>query len=770
MSEPIASLSFDWRDFFFRLLRQWYWLALSVGFALSLAWIYLRYAVPLYQVSGTVLIQSEKNQRTVTEAYIAEKLGLETNFEIEDEIQVFKSRSLMRRVVDSLKLHIQYFSEGRVKISEVYPTEEQPLAIQLRYIEPQKQAYGIELRVEPLPHSPAAFACSLFSDDTVHARFGEPFRIGKFTCCIDLNDSLYHRTGLPHLIRIHAPDAVAQGYATSINVQQIGHSNVLALSLVGPLPEKSSAILNTLMETYAQSVIEDKNKVGLQTLRFIDERLRFVAEELYGVEKAVESFKRSRNLPVALSVQAQNFLTEITEQDRQLAELALRENLLDSIALIFQTDTAPLRLLPVASEILSGELLAQVRQYNDILLRRTHLLGTATAENPALRNSLRQLAQLRQEISLNIGNVKREIAQRRQQLLQRLQPLESQMALMPRNERELLQIMRQQQIKENLFLFLLQRREETALSLAAQVSNSRVIDRAANVGLISPKRTQTLVFAALAGFILPVLFFYVWALWRNTVDTEADLKQLTNLPFLGSIATDRKTRKTPIVVSPNSRSAIAEMFRLLRTNLQFVLADEHCPVVLITSGVSGEGKTFVSANLGVAMALSGKRTVVVGLDLRKPELANYFGEKSPKGLTHYLIGQATPQEIVLPTDLSDHLHYVPSGPLPPNPAELILNGKLDGLFQYLRQRFDCILIDTAPLGLVADALLLMPHVSATICVARAGKTDKNLIRLIDQFHREGKLKRPAFILNGVKKGRGYGYSYGYGYGYGYYQE
>jgi capsular exopolysaccharide synthesis family protein len=756
--------AFDWREFFFRLLRQWYWIALSLLLALALAWVYLRYAVPLYQVSSTILIQSDKNQRTVTESYIAEKLGLETNFEIEDEIQVFKSRSLMRRVVDSLRLHVQYFSEGRVKTSEIYPTLEQPLAVSLRYAAPERQAYGVSLRIEPVAGQPEAFACSLVEGDTVHARFGEPFTLGAVTYCLDLNDTLFHRSALPHIIRLSNPESVAQGYAANVSVQQVGQSNVLALSLASPVPEKAIATLNALMDAYAQSVIEDKNKVGLQTLRFIDERLRFVAEELYGVEKAVESFKSARNLPVDLPVQAQRFLSEIAEQDRALAELDLRERLLDSIALFFRTDSALWQPLPVASEIISGELAAQVRQYNESVLRRRLLLENATLENPAARNAFRQLGDLRQNILLSVSNLKRETAERRQQLQQRLQPFERQMALMPRNQRELLQIMRQQQIKENLFLFLLQRREETALSVAAQVSNSRVIDRAANVGLIAPKRFQTFLFAAFAGLLLPVVFFYLRTLWRNTVDTEADLEQITSLPFLGSIAADRKSRKTPIVVQPNSRSAIAEMFRLLRTNLQFVLGDEPAPVVLITSGVSGEGKTFLSANLSVAMALSGKKTVVVGLDLRKPKLTQYFGEsKDAKGLTHFLIGQATPKELILPTPASENLFYVPAGPLPPNPAELILNGKLGPFFQHLRAHFDCILVDTAPLGLVTDALLLMPYVSATICVARAGKTNKNLIRLIDQLHRDGKLKRPALVLNGVKKGKGYGYGYGYGY-------
>lgn len=766
MPHSLPEHPFDWRAFLYRLLRNWYWFVLAFSVSIALAWTYLRYAVPIYQVSGTILIQSEKNQRALTEAFITEKLGLETNFEIEDEIQLLKSRSLMRRVVDTLGIHVQYFSEGRVKTSEVYPYEDQELAIELRKAEPGKLVYGGQLRIEPLPGTPGAFVVVQEGGDTLHRRFGETFLVGSVEYLIALNDSTFHQSGVPHIVRISNPESVAQGYAANLSVQQIGRSNVLSISLMDPIPDKAGNILNTLADVYGQSIIEDKNKVGMQTLRFIDERLRFVAEELYGVEKEVEQFKRGRNLPVALPVQAQAFLTEIANKDQVLAELDMRQSLLLSIEQFFATDTNYLKPLPVASEIISGELAAVVKNYNELAVRRRNLLDSATPDNPAARSGIRLLDELRQSILLSVGTLRRETADRQRQMRAQITPLETQMELMPRNERELIQIMRQQQIKENLFLFLLQKREETALSVAAQVGNSRVIDRAANAGLIAPKRFQTFLFAGLAGLILPALFFYLLTLFRNTLDSEADLKQLTAIPFLGSIAL--RGKKDPVVVRPGSRSAISEMFRLLRTNLQFVLGDEKSPVVLVTSGVSGEGKTFISANLGMTMALSGKRTVVIGLDLRKPKLGQYLGDDAPAhGITHYLIGQADTDSIIVQSPLSEHLFYIPTGPLPPNPAELILNGKLETLFQELRQRFDFIVVDTAPVGLVADAMLLTPFVSATLCVARVGRTDKNLVRFVDQLNREGKLRHPAFVLNGVKKGKGYG---GYGYGYGYYQE
>lgn len=766
--QPLPDHPFDWRAFLFRLLRNWYWFVLALGLSIALAWTYLRYAVPIYQVSGTILIQSEKNQRTVTEAFITEKLGLETNFEIEDEIQVLKSRSLMRRVVDSLRIHVQYFSEGRVKTSEVYPYQDQVLALELRHAEPEKAVYGTELRIEPLPKQPGSFVLVQSGGDTLHRRFGERFAVGGAEYLIALNDSAFHRSGLPHIIRINNPESVAQGYAGNLVVQQIGRSNVLGISLVDPIPDKAINILNTLADRYGQSIVEDKNKVGMQTLRFIDERLHFVAEELYGVEREVEQFKRGRNLPVALPVQAQAFLAEMTTKDQTLAELDMRQSLLQSIERFFAADSNYLKPLPVASEIISGELAAVVRNYNEVAVRRRNLLDSATPDNPAARSGIRQLDELRQSILLSVATLRRETADRQRQVRDLLVPLEIQMGLMPRNERELIQIMRQQQIKENLFLFLLQKREETALSVASQVGNSRVIDRAANAGLIAPKRVQTFLFAGLAGLLLPAMLFYLLALFRNTIDTETDLKQLTSVPFLGSIAL--RGKKDRIVVQAGSRSAVAEMFRLLRTNLQFVLGDEKSPVILVTSGVSGEGKTFLSANLGMTMALSGKRTVVIGLDLRKPKLGQYLGDETPPlGITHYLIGQAAADAIIASSPHSEHLFYVGTGPLPPNPAELILNGKLEALFAELRRQFDCIIVDTAPVGLVADALLLMPFVSATVCVARAGKTDKALVRFVDQLHREGKLRHPGFVLNGVKKGKGYGYG-GYGYGYGYYQE
>ncbi|MBL7775310.1 MAG: hypothetical protein JNK89_04870, partial [Saprospiraceae bacterium] len=526
MAEPSPSvpasampeLPFDWRGFLFRLLRNWYWFVAALALCLGLAWVYLRYAVPTYNVSSTILIQNEQNQRALTEAFITEQLGFESNFEIEDEIQLLKSRSLMRRVVDTLHLLIQYQTEGRVKTSEVYPSAELPLAISLELENlPEPRAFGMEFRIEPLDerHSDQ-FVLILNANDSLHARFGELVQLPKLSFRVFLNDSSFFQKNIPHIIRILDPEEVARGYANRLMVQQIGHSNVLAINLVDPIPEKAIDIQNALAELYRQSIVDDKNKVGKQTLRFIDERLHFITEELYGVEKEVELYKKGRQLPVELSMRAQKFLEDISSKDQALAELDMRLSLLANIERFFATDSNYLQPLPVASEIITGDLAAQVQQYNEMTLRLQNLLEGATPDNPSARARIRELEDLRRSILLSVSMLRRESLSRQKQLQELLRPLETQMSLMPQYERELIQIMRQQQIKENLFLFLLQKREETALSVAAQVGNSRVIDRAANTGLVAPKHTQTYLFAFLLGLILPALSLYLIALFKHT--------------------------------------------------------------------------------------------------------------------------------------------------------------------------------------------------------------------------------------------------------------
>jgi tyrosine-protein kinase Etk/Wzc len=396
-----------------------------------------------------------------------------------------------------------------------------------------------------------------------------------------------------------------------------------------------------------------------------------------------------------------------------------------------------------------------------------------------MQPSMKKLDFLRENITLGINTLFDEIEKKRALIQERVKPLEEEINTIPTNERELLQIMRQQQIKESLFLYLLQKREETALSIAAQISNLRILEPVISNGVVAPNRQRYFLLSIFLGLAIPASVILGIYFMDNNVYNRQDVEAITNTPFLGSIGQSPKNQA--IVIQKSSRSSIAEMFRLLRTNLQYVqTADNDHQTILVTSSVSGEGKSFITINLGISEALSGKKTILLGFDLRKPKLSEYLvGSREGLGLTHYLVGSAQIEEIIRPIPNYENIDFISCGAIPPNPAELIMLPQTKELFDYLQQRYDRIIIDTPPVGLVTDALLFKDIVDKSIIAVRSGKTKKGLIKMIDDIHRNNKLPKMGIVLNGVKKksaygygygGYGYGYGYSHGYGYGYYDD
>lgn len=761
---------FNLWEIFFLFLRNWYWLVLGGGIAFAVAWFQLRYAIPIYSVKGTLLIKDQSSNGLLSEDMIVSDLGFNTRLDINNELELLKSRNMMRDVVDTLKLHISYFAEGRIKTSEIY----QATPFKLVILSPEQEAYNTTFRIKP--HDATSFALIQGETDTLIHRYDFPFVFNKAQFAVRKTNVITPDNITR--IQIRHPESVAQSYANRLNIQTIGRSDVLTIRLQDAVPQKAIDIINTLVEVYNQSNIEDKQLAGQKTLAFIDERLDSISAKLLEVEKEVEGYKRKEDLPIDIAARAQIFIDQITTQDQAIAEIDLQKGLLENIASFFQMDKDRFQALPISSTILQGTLATLVAEYNKLILEREQLLNSATTLNPATGLLLAQMENLRENILLSVQNNLQELENRRNQLVKQLDPIIDRISGIPTNERELLQIMRQQKIRETLYLYLLQKREETALSNAAQVSNSRIIDNATLQGQVSPNSRRKYLLNLLLGIGLPAAIIYLLALLDNKIYSERDIKQLTDTPFIGAIG--RPSKEQQLVVNKGSRSSVAEMFRLLRTNLQYLAPEKDHSIIMVTSGTSGEGKTFISVNLGASMALSGKKTILLGFDLRKPKLSEYIlGERMPKGISNYLVGQASLNELVVPTQL-DGLFVLPCGPVPPNPAELIMNSRTDQLFQELRESFDAIIIDTAPVGLVTDALLLSTHTIISLYVTRFGKTVKPSLKIIDDIYEENKLPHPCIVINDVKRQKGYygynksygygGYGLAYGYGAGYYTD
>lgn len=755
----------DLKYFFFLFLRNWYWLLLGLMVGYGIAWLNLRYATNIYQVGVSILLE-DNAKNNISEEIITEKLGLEQKSNVDDQIQVLKSTTLMRRVVDSLQLNTTYYTVGRVKTSEMFSSL---CPVVLLEANPRVLSYGTSIRLRTLNNFD--FILMKGENDTLTCHYGTPFVINHIQYLLQRRSSV--GPGSEFLIKINYPEETAADYAGKLVIQPVPSSNVLNLSMRDPVAEKCIDIFKTLISEFDHSQIEIKNESGRKTLQFIDERLGFITKELYTVEKDVEGYKRSRDLPVAIESKASEYLSKVSTADEQIMELDLRMSMLNAIEKQINDLTGRYRALPLSSALLANNAAAEIiKMYNELLQERSALVVTASVSNPAVKALDKKLEELRAPMLDNFVVIRRELNERRNLLSQRLNPIQKKINSIPTYERELLQILRQQQIKEQLFLFLLQKREETALSVAAQVSNTRTLNPPVSLGLISPDRRRTFTLYLFMGFLIPGIIAFIFDYFNNRVYDESDIRRHTKAPFLGGIM--QSSAGKSIVVSRSSRSAIAEMFRMLRTNLQYLAKGETQKVILVSSSVSGEGKSFVTINLGISISLSGQRTLLLGLDIRKPKLSRYLtGVQSEMGVTNYLVGQATLDEIIKPLPDNPMVDYLDCGPIPPNPAELLMGDTTRQLFVELRKRYQYIIVDTAPIGLVTDALLLNQHIDQTIIVTRFGLSRTPFLRMIQDIYSNKKLPQVGVVLNGLKARAGYGYgygyssSYGYGYGYGY---
>ena len=749
--------SLDLKKLLFRFLRNWYWLVLGLAVGFTIAYLQLRYSTTIYNVTSTVFI-SGKDQGTFSqEELIAELSGGRSRSNVANELEILSSSNLMRTVVDSLQLNVQYFQEGRIKDTELY--RDSPL--QLVVADSSRLPAYRNIRL--LAMDQRDFKVITNAQDSLPGSFGRTTEIAGLPLTIFNRGEV--QPGATYRIQLRPPDGLARSYANKLQLRQENYSDVIRMSMVDPVPDKVTDIMRVLIQVYNQRTLREKTEAGQNTLSFVDERLRFITDELYAVERQVEGMKERTGMGVDLTDRASSFLGQLNTLDQAKGELQLQKQLLQKIKAYVEAEDY--RILPVSGEILDGSVGGLVQEYNQVLFERENLLESATAENPAVATYVEQLNYLEENILLAIRTKEETIEVRLAAIEQQIAPLEQQIARVPSSERQLLQIMRQQQIKEQLFLFLLEKREETALGIAAQTANASMLDQPVRTGAVSPNRRRTYILYCLLGLALPAGILFLLYYLDNKVRSREDLEEISSTPFLGAIVQSKKPQS--IVVSRGSRSSIAELFRMLRTNLSYNAAGEEGRVILVTSSVSGEGKTFVSINLGASLALSGKKVLLLGLDLRKPKLSQYLtGSKAPRGVTNLLVGETDDSsELIQAVEGYDNLHFLDCGPLPPNPAELLMTKRMQELLDTFRQEYDHIIIDLPPVGLVTDALLLEEEGDQTIAVTRFGFTIKPHVKMLDELYQKRKLPKMGIVLNGVKQGRSYGYGYGYGYGGGY---
>lgn len=766
--DRVPTNSVEFSSLLSRCLRQWYVFMLFGAAAFSVAWLYLQYQSPVYTVSSKIIIQEDEKSDLVSGQLFGNNTSLfGDNLTINNETEVLKSRRLFKQIVDDLDLNIRYYSVRKFVDVEVYPNA----PVKINFLDSVKTFYNTEILLSQVSESEYLAIVSAYdasegdyvAKDTLSVNYGAvaDYQGSRFQIIKNADFSG------EWIIKVTDPLTLAISLSARLTVEPVPQSEVLILSHSDNLPTRSAKVLNKLIEVYNNQVLDNKNLSTKNTIDFIDERLRLISEELGQVENELEEFKRTNNVPLELSQNAEQFLERASSTTERINELELQVTLLEKIQSDIASDSAKLLAYDFS---VNGQVPFAISEFNRLVQERSTIMTSATASNPTVVTIDDQIANAKLNLKAWLNNKLNELNGTREFLVEKNNPLSRRIESIPRFEREMLQIIRQQAIKEQLFTFLLQKREESALKLASEVNNARIINDPIFNRKVSPDKTRTYVVFLLLGFGIPLVVLVLIEYFDNYVHSKEDITSMIDVSFLGEVP--YKEKQQDFDNQKNNRSVVSEMFRMIRTNLRYLNGGEAVKTILVTSTIGGEGKTFVAANLAVSMAFSGKKVVVLGFDLRKPKIKEYFPLRNSSGLSNFLINQENDLDNIISKHESiENLSYIDCGPIPPNPYELIMGPRTAELFARLKETFEVIIVDSAPVGLVADAFGLSEHVDSTIYVTRFGHTSREQLDVLSEIVANKKLTNVALLFNGVKKRIGYAYGrYAYSYGGGYYEE
>ena len=777
MTEEYQEEDIQLRAILEKYLIHWQWFGLGVLLCLVAAFLYLRYSTPQYQASTTILVKDEKKGGMLSELSAFADLGLGGSIKsnLDNEIEILKSRTLIERTVKTLELNITMTVKGNVADVEIY--KDTPIKVNFINLKPSFYTDGIKL--EFLKLTPNTFELkngleevnSPIVSNKKEFRYGEiiPTRNGDMIVTKGImSKKTIKEDERPINIVVSPLENIVASFQKRLVVNPISKtSSVVEVSIVDPVVKKAEVFLDQLIEIYNKDAAADKSFISESTSKFIANRLLLITQELDGVEKDVESFKTANKL-TDIETEAKLFIEGSAEYNKKRVEMEIQLNMVASM-LDFIKKSSYSDLLPTNLISSKGDESSLMNSYNQLVLERNRILKSATAANPTVLKLDSQLASLKMNITESLRRLQSNLQIQKRDLKSQEGLLDNKIGDIPVQERQFRVIARQQKVKEELYLYLLQKREETAISLAATEPNARVIDAAkASKIPVSPKKNIIYLAALLLGLLIPFGILYVKELLDTKVKTRFDLTDKFNIPFLGDVP---KSLTPNEMISSASRTSSAEALRIVRTNLDFMLnqvPDGKAKSIFMTSTILGEGKTFLSVNLAGIFALSGKKVLLIGMDIRRPKLNEYIGLPSLKGLTDYLSTKgAVIGDYINQLKGFEAFDVLLAGSIPPNPTEMLMSKKLDELFVQLKSEYDFILVDTAPVSLVSDTLIVAKHADTFVCVVRANHLDKRLLNIADSMHREGKLPNMAFLLNDTDVTKGYGYGYGYGnYGYG----
>jgi capsular exopolysaccharide synthesis family protein len=760
------------RKYAFDVLRYWYLFVIVLAIALGWAWYKNRYTPRIYPVGMSLLIRSESNLGN-SAALLYQNPILDAKPNHYDQAHLIKADPLLTQVVEELNFGVNYFQEGNIRTSEYYPGL--PLHFEaigegaqlpfgssfLIQLNGESHFYFREKREDDKQEF-AAIDLHAFGDTLSYG--GRPFRVVKAKG-FRFNDFFNQ----PFIVSIHHPASVAGGYSGRLQVSWVERgSGMLKLGLNGAVAQKEIDFLNTLAAAFIEQDVQKKTQNASKTIRFIDEQLAEISDSLFRVEKRLEQFKE-KNYRATLGEESAELFVRLQELEGNKSSQNFRQRYFDYLIDYIQKERTGTDVIVPASIGLEDPVLnSLIEKLVELQLKREELSRSTNWENPYLQGVNAQLADLKSNIIENIENQQRNILLEQKNLEGKVQRLEKEVQALPAAEREYVNIRRLYSLSEDLYLFLMRKRAEAGITQASTSSDISVVNPAKLLGgPISPNTGKNYVMALLIGLAIPFGFIFARRYLNDKIQTKEELLSLTTIPFLGVVG--HKEKGSNLVFTDRPKSAVAESFRSIRSNIQFFTSGKQemqNRTIVITSSVSGEGKTFCSINLASVYAISGKRTVLIGADLRKPKIFDDFGLQNEPGLSNYLIKQAELKEVLQATGVAG-LDIISGGIIPPNPGELLMSRRMQELLLHLQQQYDVIIIDTPPVGLVADAFGLMEQADHTLFVVRQNYTKMEQVNELNKMAESGKIKNSSLVLNDAKV---QSYSYGYGYGYGYYDE
>lgn len=756
-------------------ILNWQWFLLSLIITMSAAMIYVRYSLPVYQVSAKVLIKDEDNTSSrgrSNQIMNTNTLGILTSTDgFDNELEILKSKSLAEETVLDLKLYVNYYSVGKVIDVPVY--DETPVLVDLNkeklevlegpvklHISKDNNIYNVE------------GVCMKNGAKQVFKGQGKlPFIIKSPVGTISLVQNprfVESDVKKKYIANIYNPKAVINSYV-NIGVEPLSKTTSIAvLTRNDLLPERAKEYLKHLVTVYNRQANEDKNIIAVRTEEFINQRLEKINAELGSTDGAIERYKRNNNIIDAAS-SAQLSLSQSNEADISLRDINTQIMLMQSLKEYMQTPTNKYQTLPSNVGLKDPSAASLIGQYNQIALERNRVLRSASEHSPVIQELTSQLDALVSSINGAIDQSKRGLEIQKKAIMSTYGKYTGKLSQTPEQERFLTEIGRQQTVKSSLYIMLLQKREENSITLAATSDKGRLIDEPAFMGKVKPKTAIIMLIALLLGIGIPLLILILKELLRYRIEGRQDVEKLTDCPIIADIAMANESIKAvgDIVIKENQNNQMEEIFRGMRTNLQFILKESQ-NVIMFTSSVSGEGKTFVAGNLATSFAFLGKKVLLVGLDIRRPRLSHLFGMDNKKeGITTLLTKNSVSTDDVLslcmPSGVNKNLDLLIAGPIPPNPSELLTRSTLKEIFDILRKEYDYVIVDTAPVGLVTDTLHIGKVADATVMVCRADYTEKSSFSMINDFAENNKLPNVSIVVNGVDMSKKkYGYAYGYG--------